>query len=157
MFQLWPRDSWFGVVVAGRDLSFLSELKPELPGEECGRVQTMQSCHLISAYCHYLFKTPSDTLAGAAFLGGKGKQRKKKKVEKYPRDCWRYCSDIPKAANSLGDGDITTPSNSVHPLHLQKSPNLSVLLLCDGLCLLIGSLTVVPPSQSRRIPQSNYC
>lgn len=38
----------------------------------------MQSCHLISAYCHYLFKTPSDTLAGAAFLGGKGKQRKKK-------------------------------------------------------------------------------
>lgn len=56
---------------AGRDLSFLSGLRPELPGEkevgvggksEGGRMLRMPSCHLISAHCHYLFKTPPVTL-----------------------------------------------------------------------------------------------
>lgn len=113
-------------------MSFLSKLKPELPPEECGRVQRMQSCHLISAYCHYLFKTSSDTLAGAVFLRWKGKQRKKKKIEKYQRDCRRYIfSDLPIVANSLEGGDIYNPSPASHSVHLRKSSNLSVLLLCD--------------------------
>lgn len=54
-----PLCSW-----AGRDLSFLSGLRPELPGEKeeegsGGRVLRMPSCHLISAHCHYLFKAPT--------------------------------------------------------------------------------------------------
>lgn len=72
---------------AGRDLSFLSGLRPELPAEKeaggggGGRVLRMPSCHLISAHRHYLFKAPppGDTLAGAGFLREEGKQGEKKK------------------------------------------------------------------------------
>lgn len=78
----------------------------------------MQSCHLISAYCDYLFKTPSDTLAALFFfLKGEGQT---KKVEEYLRDCLRNSSKLPTAADSLEGGDITIPSNSEHLLHLQK-------------------------------------
>lgn len=61
----------FGDVGAGRDLSFLSQLKPELPGDEYKGVEWMSSCHLISAYCDYLFRSPGDTLAGQQSEGGR--------------------------------------------------------------------------------------
>lgn len=34
MSNCFNRDGWFGIVGAGRDLSLLSLLKPELPGDE---------------------------------------------------------------------------------------------------------------------------
>lgn len=76
-------------VIAGGDLSFLSELRPELPGEKRGGggTQRMQSCHLISAYRHYLFKAPSDTLAGARILREEGKQGERK-CGKVPGGLW---------------------------------------------------------------------
>lgn len=57
-------------------MSFSSQLEPELPQGGVGLGGGVQSCQRISAYCHYLFKSSSDTLAAPAFMreeGGKGK------------------------------------------------------------------------------------
>lgn len=104
------KDSWFVVVGAGRDLSFLSVLKPELPGDECRGVNRRQSCHRINAFCDYLFKTPSDTLAvcisyeGRANKGGKKSARiPKRQLVKLFRSCcsckftWRWWHYKPPA------------------------------------------------------------
>lgn len=56
----------------------------------------MQSCHLISAYCHYLFKAPSDTLAGARFLREEGKQGDRKSG-KVPGGLWEIRCTSPRS------------------------------------------------------------
>lgn len=137
MSNCFNRDSWFGFVGAGRDLSFLSQLKPELPGEVL--VQRMQSCHLISAYCDYLFKTPVTLWKRGILKGREGQtEKRRKKSGRVPerllnRLFWSKRSPY-SCKLTQGWWHYTIPSNAEHLLHLQKSPNLSVPLCCDLWC-----------------------
>lgn len=73
----------------------------------------MQGCHLISAYCDYLFKTPSDTLAVQQSKGGRAN---KEKGRRNTRETTGETVQI--SPYSLRGGDIRFPSNSEHCLHL---------------------------------------
>lgn len=55
----WLRDSWFGVCICRQGL-VLPVGAPNLNFQEpsARRVRGMRNCHLISAYCDHLFKTP---------------------------------------------------------------------------------------------------
>lgn len=101
-----------------------------------------------------IYLKPPVTLWQRCLLKGEG-QTEKENVEEYLRDCLRNCSKLPTAANSLEGGDITIPlTQSI----CYTYRNLPICLccfhmICDGLCILIGSLTGTPSSQPRRIPQ----
>lgn len=92
----------------------------------------MQCCHLISAYRDYLFKSPSDTLAGLCSWGGRA--NKEEKAGGYPREPLEESFRCPYRCRG---GDNTIPSHSEHLLHLHTTPNLSLQLSCFPGCYVV--------------------
>lgn len=105
----------------------------------------MQRCHLISAYCDYLFKNLCDILAAQPsqdeWVGWRGGRA----AERSPCSCkfiqrWRHSTPFPSRSICF------TPRNL--PIYLGSSHMLHDVFFC----LLIGLLTGVPLNQPGHIP-----
>lgn len=77
------------------------------------------------------------------------------RAEKYPVDCGRYGAHLPVAANSSGRRAAPWTSPLSHYTYINLPIYLGWFYVTrDGLRLLIGSLTVMPPRQPGHIAQT---
>lgn len=132
--------------------------KPELPGGECGSVHRTQSCHLISAYCDYLFKNPPVTLWQRSILKGGRANKDENKIKKKWMNTRETAGGIVQISlrRRIHSEVVTLQS----PLRLRASAACMETARCfhavaDSSCLLIGSLTGMPTEPST--PPPNDC